>query len=618
MASDKRSKNKEKKMSTFEVELKGSIYEIDAENEEDAAKKASSISDMLPDETLVSSAPTEKPMQTTTERLMTSPNLDLESKAQTSLFPRAMAAAVEGKSGFKQLGQGALDVLSLPMREITAAAAQLTGKDKGAEQYFQRQARYGAEENASLPEKIITAPENLVMGGAGKVGVTALKKAVPWAARTVGFAPKVAQMAAEGAGAGIGADVTQKADRATGEGLGSIKEEAAASALNIGGGAATGAAMPVIGKTVTGSVRGLGKGMQDVAKLGQGKSWKLTGTPEQVAAKREVAATNNIWGDARKATEQTTELITEKYNILKGKISEASEKSGTTIDPVALLDEAEASAINAAAPEKKKAVKKIFEDIKEDAANRFKGKEIDLADAQIYKQQLGEWGDDAFDVTKKGKAVSAQGADHQAYVNAYDKFKVAIEKKGPEGIKEANQELSKLLDLRKDVRKRVAVEERNKFIPLDEVVTGAAAAFGAAHGNLIPAAMLGVQAASRNPASLKGLYGLGKGLESMGKKKIVTPNYVKENPSAVELPAGAETVPAYRRLGINPEENAAKIERRVWRENAPMREDKPPMTMQEYTAQNANTYIDPAYRKKKLFGNESGQIGAYLKRKNKK
>jgi hypothetical protein len=253
----------------------------------------------------------------------------------------------------------------------------------------------------------------------------------------------------------------------------------------------------------------IGGGLQDFAKLGQGKSWKLSGTPEAVASKRDIAAENGIWGKAREGAEQTNDLISQKYADLKQKITDASGQADTQVKPLDLLENARATALENADPLKEDAINAAFDKIEANAQKKFGDAPIDLADAQMYKQKLGEWGDDVFDVTKKGKNITAQGADHQAYATAYNQFKTAIEDVGPPGIKEQNQELSKLLELRKDLRKRTAVQERNNFMPIDEIITGAGAALSGLHGNPLPAMLYGANVATKSPNVAKGLYNLG-------------------------------------------------------------------------------------------------------------
>ena len=180
---------------------------------------------------------------------------------------------------------------------------------------------------------------------------------------------------------------------------------------------------------------------------------------------------------------------------------------------------------------------------------------IDLADAQMYKQKVGEWADDAFDVTKKGKQTSAQSAEHQAYLSAYDKFKTAIEDVGPPGIKEQNKELSTLLSLRKDLRNRTAVQERNNFLPLDEIVTATGAALSGLHGNPLPAMLYGANVATKSPGVARGVYKLG---EMLSPAEKAAPTLEAGAPGTTawdaktELPANAAT-PAYFRQGVKPE-----------------------------------------------------------------
>jgi hypothetical protein len=315
------------------------------------------------------------------------------------------------------------------------------------------------------------------------------------------------------------------------------------------------------------AAKSAGEGMKDFSKLGQGKSWKLTGKPDEVLAKRNVAAKNDIWGNARDGAEKTNDLISQKYNDLKASINDASGLPSTQVNPGELFSKAESAALKNSDPVKEDAIVSAFQKIKARVAKDYagidpktatpeevdlalNGTKIDLADAQMLKQQIGEWGDDVFDVTKKGKRVTAQSGDHQAYINAYDQFKTAIEDLGPPGIKEKNKELSTLLGLRRDLRNRTAVQERNNFMPLDEVISATGAALSLGHGNPLPAAIYGAQVASKSPSVLRSVYKLG---DKISPKLSDVPSPAIETPLNVDLPNNVNT-PTYFRKGVNPEQ----------------------------------------------------------------
>jgi hypothetical protein len=274
-----------------------------------------------------------------------------------------------------------------------------------------------------------------------------------------------------------------------------------------------------------------GEALQGFAKKGRQIAWKPAGTPEQVAGKLDIAAKSDIWGKAKPAAVQTNQIIGQKYKVLKEAIAEKSGEQGAIVDPVALIDQAETKALANASPTSKKSVANAFKEIRDATLEKYGDRKIDLADAQLYKQQLGEWADDAFDVTKKGKAVSAQSGEHQAYIHSYDEFKTSLENLGPPGVKEQNQELSKLLELRRDMRKRASVQERNNFMPLDEVVLAAEAVGSAAAGHIAPALLYGANVASKMGSVGRAAYGTGAMLKKVPKamewnplKKTVIPN----------------------------------------------------------------------------------------------
>jgi len=282
-----------------------------------------------------------------------------------------------------------------------------------------------------------------------------------------------------------------------------------------------------------------GEALQGFAKKGRQIAWKPAGTPEQVAGKLDIAAKSDIWGKAKPAAVQTKQIIGQKYKVLKEAIAEKSGEQGAIVDPVALIDQAETKALANASPTSKKSVANAFKEIRDATLEKYGDRKIDLADAQLYKQQLGEWADDAFDVTKKGKAVSAQSGKHQAYIHSYDEFKTSLENLGPPGVKEQNQELSKLLELRRDMRKRASVQERNNFMPLDEVVLAAEAVGSAAAGHIAPALLYGANVASKMGSVGRAAYGTGAMLKKVPKAMEWNPLKKTVIPKPATAPASA-------------------------------------------------------------------------------
>jgi hypothetical protein len=296
--------------------------------------------------------------------------------------------------------------------------------------------------------------------------------------------------------------------------------------------AGVGLALDAAGGAARATGEGVGDALQGFAQKGRQIAWKPSGTPEQVAKKLNIAAQNDIWGKAKDAAVQTNDIIATKYANLKNAIDASSDAQGAIIDPMKALQDSRVKALVGAAPDKEAVVNSVFDAVEKRAAKDFGytaaidpntgevsysgGKPLDLADAQMYKQKLGEWADDAFDVTQKGKSVTGQPGNHQAYMSAYDTFKKQIEDLGPPGIKEQNQELSKLLDLRRDMRKRASVQARNNFIPLDEVVSLAHGIASAGTGNVLPLGLYGAQVASKSGGVGRAAYNLGALSKSAG------------------------------------------------------------------------------------------------------
>lgn len=313
----------------------------------------------------------------------------------------------------------------------------------------------------------------------------------------------------------------------------------------------------VIGK-ISRAPQAAGEGLKSSAKTIQNVSWKTKGTPEKVQTKLDTGAEFDLWGKPRDAYEKANGIIAEKKQQLKDRIAGASGMPDTDISPTEYIANAEKQVLNKVAPHDVERAGKMFEKMREYIAEKYGDGPIDLAEAQALKEKFGDWSDGFWDNTKKNQPV-----EHDVYKSVYRELKKALENKGPEGIRELNNEMSRLIDLKRDLAKRIPVEERNKVIPLDEAVSLAGAAVGAASGNPLPALLYGAQRASRSSGVAKKLYDIGNTLSPSKKKSVQeivdNVNAKKEPVSEIGTTATENLdIPAYRRKGIDIEAQQAK------------------------------------------------------------
>lgn len=93
------------------------------------------------------------------------------------------------------------------------------------------------------------------------------------------------------------------------------------------------------------------------------------------------------------------------------------------------------------------------------------GNELSIPDAQLIKQAAGRQG--AWQFGKRDAESNAREAVYNAF---YSKLKGQIENLSPEGVREINQQLSKLIPVANAVIRRIPVAERNNLISLTDMI----------------------------------------------------------------------------------------------------------------------------------------------------
>lgn len=90
---------------------------------------------------------------------------------------------------------------------------------------------------------------------------------------------------------------------------------------------------------------------------------------------------------------------------------------------------------------------------------------LSIPDAQIVKQASGNFG-----AWQYGRQDPDSKASEIVYNTFYNKLKTSIEQNSPEGVKDINQQLSKLIPVANAVIRRLPVAERSNAISLNEMI----------------------------------------------------------------------------------------------------------------------------------------------------
>lgn len=89
-----------------------------------------------------------------------------------------------------------------------------------------------------------------------------------------------------------------------------------------------------------------------------------------------------------------------------------------------------------------------------------------LEEGQIIKRAAGHFGSWTF-----GVPTPEATASQKVYDTFYNEIKTAIEKAAPEGVKEINQEISKLIPVMNALIRRIPVAERNAALSLTDIIS---------------------------------------------------------------------------------------------------------------------------------------------------
>lgn len=250
------------------------------------------------------------------------------------------------------------------------------------------------------------------------------------------------------------------------------------------GGLTKKAVVPVT-KSVQMAKTGTGKGAAAVSERLIRRDYMPLATHEKAGWNYQNAIKHKLYGkDVDDLASAADEKLSALYKQQKDLI-QAGKASGGRVDFQKALDETMAkiekggdSELWDRAPaimeEYKRRITRIRDVGKADPADVQKAMSKDVADAQIFKSDLGE---DAAFASKKG----VPGIDENAAVRGrfaallYGNVKDQIEKNVPEGLREINKAMSEIIPLRNAAEHRALVQGRQRIGKLTDFVLGGGA-----------------------------------------------------------------------------------------------------------------------------------------------
>lgn len=146
---------------------------------------------------------------------------------------------------------------------------------------------------------------------------------------------------------------------------------------------------------------------------------------------------------------------------------------------------------------------------------------VSIPEAQLVKRASGHFGAWSF-----GVPTPEATASQKVYSAFYNELKTTIEKNSPEGVRQINQEISKLIPVMNALIRRIPVAERNATLSLTDIIslTGAAVDPRALSISLINLASksgtVGAALGKVGPASVRAVEGASKILEPIGRAGV--------------------------------------------------------------------------------------------------
>lgn len=292
--------------------------------------------------------------------------------------------------------------------------------------------------------------------------------------------------------------------------------------------------------------------LENVANRMEGSIVKINTPEAKKGASNEFYSKYNVFGDANSVQQQWSDKIKADADILRSLIKEGAQDPNSTVNIKTIIRDARKNIINSGASraEKRETIL-AFNKVAEELLESYKSGSVDLLEAQKLKQYVGGKGDW---LHFNGQIVKdpKMAVDAKSHDAIYDALKTTIENKGPEGIREVNKRLSEMIPMELAARKRMLVANRNNPIPLTDYIGALAVAGSAAHGNLMPAAIMGLNMASKSGTVARGVSDLSKkirpkdpvpeGPQPITDKSRLLPYQMIQGAGDLAQPIPAETV----------------------------------------------------------------------------
>lgn len=107
-----------------------------------------------------------------------------------------------------------------------------------------------------------------------------------------------------------------------------------------------------------------------------------------------------------------------------------------------------------------------IEKLKSEIASIAQDGSVSIPEAQLVKRASGHFGAWSF-----GVPTPEATASQKVYNTFYNQLKTAIEDASPEGVKEINKEISKLIPVMNALIKRIPIAERNSALSLTDIIS---------------------------------------------------------------------------------------------------------------------------------------------------
>ncbi len=365
-------------------------------------------------------------------------------KSSASGLPKKIDQAIRSLAEGVTLGYA--DRIAARLESITGIGGKSGAYDENLKKEQAKTAEVPGE--IAIPGQIAGAVAGTVAGaplvrGAAAIGGAALPAVANAASRIPGVIRGVASAAGVGAVAGSSQGDT-KEERTQNASIGAVTGGLTGGTL-----AAGGKLLGALGdKIMTSVIRPTARDLKDGFSLDTIKKFDLGGSLNTTYAKTQAA-----------------------LGALSGQLREKLSGSTAKIDLSKIVDQTEKELSTAAGRLKgfgaNQKITSAIESLKKEAETV--GNDLSIPDAQIVKQAAG-----AFGAWQYGRPDPDSKASEVVFNVFYNKLKTAIENASPDGVKEINQKISKLIPVNNALIRRMPVADRNYALSLGDLVTLAA------------------------------------------------------------------------------------------------------------------------------------------------